>query len=65
MKELLGHSTVITTQRYAHPGRNSKHEAIARLSDVGYDTETKETGGKFTGHKSVTIKEDGESSKSI
>ncbi len=37
IKELLGHSTIVTTQRYAHPGRNAKHDAIARLAQAGYD----------------------------
>ncbi len=37
IKELLGHSTIVTTQRYAHPGRNAKHDAIARLARAGYD----------------------------
>lgn len=36
IKELLGHSTIVTTQRYAHPGRNAKREAIARLAATGY-----------------------------
>ena len=35
VKELLGHSTIITTQRYAHPGRDSKREAIARMGQAG------------------------------
>ncbi len=32
IKELLGHSTILTTQRYAHPGRKVKRDAIAELS---------------------------------
>ncbi len=32
IKELMGHSTILTTQRYAHPGRKAKQDAIAELS---------------------------------
>ncbi|NIM18751.1 MAG: tyrosine-type recombinase/integrase [Candidatus Latescibacteria bacterium] len=35
VKELLGHSTILTTQRYAHPGRRAKQDAIARLDRHG------------------------------
>ena len=35
---LLGHRLPSTTQRYAHPGRNAKQDAIARLAKAGYDT---------------------------
>ncbi len=38
LKELLGHSTIVTTQRYAHPGQGAKQDAIARLSKTGYDS---------------------------
>ena len=36
IKELLGHSTIVTTQRYAHPGKDAKKDAIARLAQTGY-----------------------------
>jgi len=37
-KDLLGHSTIVTTQRYAHPGKLAKQEAIAKLSKSKYPT---------------------------
>lgn len=36
IKELLGHSTIVTTQRYAHPGRGAKEDAIRRLATAGF-----------------------------
>jgi integrase len=36
IKELLGHSTIVTTQRYAHPGRDAKQEAIRKLALAGF-----------------------------
>jgi integrase len=46
VKELLGHSTIITTQRYAHPNSRSKRDAIAALSKeptvVEFETTRKE-----------------------
>jgi integrase len=46
VKELLGHSTIVTTQRYAHPNSRSKRDAIAALSKkptvVELDTTRKE-----------------------
>jgi integrase len=37
-KDLLGHSTIITTQRYTHPGKLAKQDAIAKLSKSKYPT---------------------------
>ncbi|MCH7549024.1 MAG: tyrosine-type recombinase/integrase [Candidatus Krumholzibacteriota bacterium] len=34
VKELLGHSTIVTTQRYAHPNAESKRAAIAGLTNT-------------------------------
>lgn len=46
VKELLGHSTIITTQRYAHPSSRSKRDAIDTLSKkptiIELDTTRKE-----------------------
>ena len=34
IKELLGHSTIVTTMRYAHPTPESKKEAVAMLDQA-------------------------------
>ena len=39
VSKLLGHSTILTTQRYAHHAKNSLHEAVAAL-DFGTTTRT-------------------------
>jgi hypothetical protein len=46
IKEILGHASVITTQRYCHPTRESKLLAVSRLSkrfnvDILVDTKPK------------------------
>ncbi|MEJ2745731.1 MAG: tyrosine-type recombinase/integrase, partial [bacterium] len=35
VKELLGHSTITTTMRYAHPTPESKRSAVAMLDRTG------------------------------
>jgi integrase-like protein len=35
VQQLLGHSTVTVTMRYAHPNLDSKRNAIARLESFG------------------------------
>ena len=48
IKEILGHASVVTTQRYCHPTRESKLLAVSRLSkrfsaDILVDTKPKKT----------------------
>ncbi len=35
VQQLLGHSTILTTQRYAHPSADARRAAMARLSEPG------------------------------
>jgi hypothetical protein len=35
VKELLGHSTIVTTMRYTHTNLDSKRSAVAKLEGFG------------------------------
>jgi site-specific recombinase XerD len=35
VQQLLGHSTIVTTQRYAHPSADARRAAMSKLSNAG------------------------------
>jgi integrase len=65
VRDLLGHSSVVTTQRYAHSGREDKRKAIARLSRGGYRSGVQEAGGKLRGTIGGTIRNRRRAAKTV
>lgn len=45
VKEMLGHSSILVTQRYAHLGETALKRAAKRVSSVGYELVREVTGG--------------------
>lgn len=41
VQQLLGHSTIVTTQRYAHPSADARRAAMSRLAEAGEQTRRK------------------------